>query len=475
MCCGCTATYPAKPALVSPANNSTVPTGSVLLDWNSVSFGTGCPENTNKYQVYLDQNATPTTLKKDNLAASETSWSVSGLTAGTKYYWFIRASNGTRSTDSNIWSFTSGQPSCTVDLTPNPTSISEGATRTFTATVVPSNGTIDDVRFSSSNTSIATVSPATDGSSPYTTTATGVTDGSATITARVYMGGVQKCSDTATLTVTDPNPWWQVVDADVLTFGNLISLIPSASGEEFILPGAGGFPGIGIYGGTIADFSSGTGTGTVSSTGWLAKTSPISQKTFNYDYFEGIIPADITFNEITSSAIAGNALSVGGVSSRGYYWYRFDGTKGSTQNQDLTITSNVNLGGRKVVLLVKGANLNIEGRITVTDGSGTFVTMVGKNASGGKGDISIDAAVGAGAGPDLEGMYFADSQFKTGAGATQLNVRGAVAAYDGLVLERDLADNSVTPAEVFEYALDQVLLYPSSLSVRKIRWKEVAP
>ncbi len=268
------------------------------------------------------------------------------------------------------------------------------------------------------------------------------------------------------------DPWWQIMDADVLTNGNLTSGIPGNLVENFILDGAGGFPGVAIYGGTIADFSAGSGTGTLSSTGWLANSTSVSQKTFSYDYFAGLIPGDVIFNEITSTSIDESTLS-SGTESRGFYWYRFDGTTGGTINQDLTISSDVNLGSRKVILLVKGANLNIEGNINLTDGAGSFVAIVGKNL-GSKGNILLGPVV-----TDLEGLYFADSTFQSGSlGAdldAQLYVRGAVAAYEGLVLERDLPDDSTTPAEFFEYGLDQILLYPPSLGVRKIRWKEVAP
>lgn len=290
------------------------------------------------------------------------------------------------------------------------------------------------------------------------------------------MEGSERCSDTAVITVTEPDPWWQVQDADILTLGDLISLIPESLGTSLILPGLGGFPGIGVYGGTVADFDSGSGTGNISATGWIASSGSVLQKVFSYDYFESLVPADVVFNEITSTSISGSDLATGGTESRGYFWYRFDGTIGGTENQDLTISSDVPLGDRRVILLVKGANLNIEGDIKLVNGSGFFMTIVGKNASGAKGDIIVSPLVGGfGSLGDLEGIFFADSEFKTGTGDEQLYIRGAVAAYDGLVLERDLIDNSSTPAEFFEYALDQAILFPPSLSVRKIRWKEVAP
>lgn len=315
---------------------------------------------------------------------------------------------------------------------------------------------------------------ATTGSSVRTYDFTGV-DGTAVYYWQIEAtNGVRETKSSVSSFTGNYDPWWQVMDADVLTLGNLISGVPGTLGEGFILDGPGGFPGVAIYGGTVADFSAGGGTGTVSSTGWLGNASTVSQKTYSYDYFESLIPSDIIINEITSTDVDGSLFSSGGIESRGYFWYRFDGTTGVTQNQDLTITSGVNLGSRKVILLVKGANLNIGGDINLLDGAGFFQTIVGKNESGGKGDILID--------PDavsLEGFYFADSNFQTGSAGEdadeQLYVRGAVVAYEGMILERDLANDNTTPAEFFEYGLDQVLLYPPSLSVKKIRWKEVAP
>jgi hypothetical protein len=51
-----------------------------------------------------------------------------------------------------------------------------------------------------------------------------------------------------------------------------------------------------------------------------------------------------------------------------------------------------------------------------------------------------------------------------------------VAAYDGVVLERDLlGDNVGEAAEVFEFAPDFILNFPRDLTFKRLRWKEVAP
>ena len=87
-------------------------------------------------------------------------------------------------------------PSCTVDLNPVTASISVGASTDYIASVVPSNGTVDQVNFSSSDTGVATVDPASDATAAYQTSATGVSIGSSTITSDVVMSGVVRCTDT---------------------------------------------------------------------------------------------------------------------------------------------------------------------------------------------------------------------------------------------------------------------------------------
>ena len=98
-------------------------------------------------------------------------------------------------------------PSCNLGLTPtavNPLLI--GSTSTFTATLSNINdGTVSNVTFSSNNTGVATVNPASDSSSPYNSIATGVAPGTATITANGIMSGSSRCSDTSIITVPTPS------------------------------------------------------------------------------------------------------------------------------------------------------------------------------------------------------------------------------------------------------------------------------
>jgi len=274
-----------------------------------------------------------------------------------------------------------------------------------------------------------------------------------------------------------PGPWWQVIDGDVLTNGSLSSLIPSSCSlpgcnPNFILDGPGGYPGVAIYGGSSYDFSTGSSDGRdqVSSQGWLANSSYLG-KEYHYSYFARLVPSDVQeqTDEITEETVTGGDFNSGGSPARGYIWYKREG--------DLTINGNVNLvGTRKVVLFVNGGDLNINGRINLQSGESFFMAIVGKDDSGNKGNIIVDPSVSHPVKPGLEGIFLADSQFKTGSDDKQLYIRGSVAAWEGIVLERDLDDdNSDTPAELFEYAPDLIFNYPQEMLRDVIRWREVAP
>jgi hypothetical protein len=254
-----------------------------------------------------------------------------------------------------------------------------------------------------------------------------------------------------------------VKDGDVTTKGNLGSGVTASN--YFDVAGSGGFPGIPAYGGTT-----GLNGSTVSATGWLVNSAYSSTKVYNSAYYLNAIPANIIPAIVPVNSEPGSYFTSGGTAdSNGYYWYEYDGT---ATGLDFNISSAVSLGTRKVILIVKGANLNIGGNINLTKGSGFFLTVSTKN-------IVVASTVGGGGAANLEGIYVADGQFQTGTSATQLWIRGTVAAYGdgGLNLQRDLgsAGNPTTPAELFEYAPDQEILFPAKLSRYPSNWREVAP
>jgi hypothetical protein len=296
-------------------------------------------------------------------------------------------------------------------------------------------------------------------------------------------------SDLLTVTVTIPGPWWQVQDADIITNGSLSSLIPtttclplSGCDPAFGLEGSGGYPGVPSYGGSY-DFEAGSGTGTVSSTGWLANSISTFNKVYDYSYFQALVRPDVEINEIIEPEIQGGYLINQGNATRGYVWFRRQG--------DLTITGVANLQDRKVILLVDGdlylgrPPAQSGSSIRVRDGSGFFMAIV-------SGDIIISPKASIdplNPQPVFEGIFLAEGQVKTGTEGPELDeqlwirgsvaglgiVNGVVGANPGVVLERDLIDNTVTPAEFFEYGPDLLFTFPRDLTSRKYKWKEIAP
>lgn len=272
---------------------------------------------------------------------------------------------------------------------------------------------------------------------------------------------------TRKVTVLSPiSAWWQVKDSDLLAFGDLDSSVPTSL--YFNLVGGGGFPGVPVYSGSTNLTST-----NVSVKKWLAKTY-FSSKIFNFgsSYFINSIPSAATINNISSSAVPGSYFASGGTAYNGYYWYVYDGNANGGFN--LTITSAAALGSRKVILIVKNAGLNVQGNINLTKGSGFFLAVT-------TGNIVVTPNVGGGASANLEGIYVADGTFfstKWGdKNDERLWVRGTVAAYGGIDLQRNLGstNNSLNSAEFFEYAPELELLFPIELSNRLTNWREVAP
>jgi hypothetical protein len=305
--------------------------------------------------------------------------------------------------------------------------------------------------------------PAIDTTSPYSTVATAINSGSTTVKATVHAGGNSFGTDTSIVSVLAPNPWWQVRDGDLVSGGDLVSKVPS--GYYFEANGAGGYPGVPAYANTTNLTNS-----NASTIGWLLKNTITSPKVYDYQAFVNQIPTTTTINTISSSNL-GSQLNSGTIdATTGYYWYKYTGPV------DLNVNSAVNLGSRKVVLLVDSADLLINSPINLTDGQGFFLALVGKNSGGSKGNIIVGSTVGGGAAPNLEGLYLADNGFFDGSSANQLWLRGSLIAYGGVTLQRDLGGlNGASPAELFEYAPDQILLFPGKLGLRRINWKEVAP
>jgi len=364
------------------------------------------------------------------------------------------------------------KPSCNITtLTADPSTITVGGVAALiTAVVAPANGTVSNVVFSdpSGNTNISTVNSS--GNPTFTTYATGVSAGSAIITATATMNGNgATCSKTVNITVNGAAAvaWWQVKDGDVTTNGKLISYIGDPA-QKFDNPGDGGYPGIPAYG--LSGNTNLTGAN-VSVRGWLVQSN-YNAKVYNSSYFFGSIPSDVTPKQMGSSITSDDFDFKPANLGYGYYWYEYDGAA------DLTVNGNIDFLDNKVILLVKQANVVLNGNITLKDGTGFFLLATG-------GNISINPSVGGGyPTPNLEGIFVSDGNFETGSEESHndslLTLRGTVVAYGGINLQRDLGsrqpiNNSNSSAEYFEYSPALDLLFPAVLGVRHMYWQEVAP
>lgn len=408
--------------------------------------------------------------KKDVGNVSQT---ITGLNPNTVYYFTVlpdEEHNGGQDFCSTVPA-KGFVTSCSLD--PSTSSIPQGGSVVLTNTVAQ-NSNITEVTFSGS-TSYFSFSPSSTSSTPYQTVVTGIKSsfGAQPVQSDVYLSGYpnSQCTATATVAVNPSkaaDPWWQVKDADVESGGDLTSTI--SSGQNFDLAGSGGFPGVPGYSGSTNLTAS-----NVSITSWLAKNTITNSKVYNYQSLVSQIPTSISSTFNTISAIDNVATDL--ISStathdiNNYYWFMYNGS--TNGNQAINLPA-VNLNGRKVILLVNGADLNITGNVN-TEG-GFFMVLVGKNGAGTYGNINVNPSVGGGASANLEGIYEADGAFSDGIGSTQLWLRGSLIAYGGVNLQRNLGStNSTTPAELFEFAPDQTLMYPSVLGTRDLNWKEVAP
>jgi hypothetical protein len=375
---------------------------------------------------------------------------------------------------------------CEFDLTPINI---VGIGGTNTGRVIPTKeegGVIASVAFTSDDPAVATVT-SPDLSPTFTTEATGVSIGGTTYTAIATMDDlVTTCSSSApaSITVDNPEAWWQVQSGDVVTNGNLVSVIPascdiSPACEAVLIAYDSALnetPGVASYGTGL-----GLGVGTASQIppyGWLSETQAQVPTGFGYQFFEDKLEDNIVSNwyELPSTVDQPtlNQMASGGLGATidGYDWYHYDGSLGAT----LTFDGNLSLIGttRKIIVFVENANLVIDGTIRVEEGESLFMVVVGGTSGG---DISITDQAGGGVGPHLEGLFVADGDFITGSASTQLHIRGSVVALGNVVLrnQRSLNNNSETPSEIFEYGVDQVLLYPDSLTPKRLIWEEVAP
>ena len=262
---------------------------------------------------------------------------------------------------------------------------------------------------------------------------------------RAKNGSANTDSNVWSFTINN-GPWWQVKDGDITSNYDISSSVPDT--KLFATVGLGGFSGVPVYG---ANFNLSSEVTKISTAQWHSNTTTTQSRMFNYAFFDNLIPSDVNFNDVSDLVSGGTQYS------DGYEWYRANG--------DVSTSGDINIGNRKIILFIENGNFNINGKINLTDGLGFFGVFV-------DGDINIDPAISGS--PSLEGIYLSNDSFSTGAGTSQLHIRGSVASFGSTNLQRDLSDN-LSPAELFEFAPDQMLLFPEKLMFRRTKWTEVAP
>ena len=170
-------------------------------------------------------------------------------------------------------------------------------------------------------------------------------------------------ADLITVTVNPLPPvpdWWQTKDGDIV--GSVISNPNLLAGQFLSLAGAGGYPGVAIYSGSIDNSSS------ISQTyNWLANTAYTSLASYTYVFFERQIENNVLATEMTIN-ISDNTFVNSGTAFAGYKYYKYIGGPGRV----LSIGA-LALANDKVVLLATGfSEVDITGAIGLNDGTGFF-------------------------------------------------------------------------------------------------------
>jgi hypothetical protein len=144
-----------KPSAPSGLSAAAISSTSINLTWNSVSDATG-------YYIYVSNSAFSGFTR--GFISQTNSYTVTGAEAGTTYYFKVTAVNANgESGDSNVASATTlggGGPVVSVtsvNVTPSTLSLNAGTTGTINATIIPNNATNQNVSWSSTDTSVATV------------------------------------------------------------------------------------------------------------------------------------------------------------------------------------------------------------------------------------------------------------------------------------------------------------------------------
>lgn len=387
-----------------------------------------------------------------------TNGTITGVAPGTTFVQFqCISSNGESDFVRVTVDVVDNLPSATINLTPNPLVLSVGQTGVITADITTQNGgVIQDVRFTSSNPSVAT-STSPDVSSPYTSDIVAISTGTTTITGTATLTTGETFTDTAVVNVANLTAWWRVINGDVVTNGNVESFSPS----DFMLDTPSGNPissGVLVFGGS-ADFDPGPGSGQAAVTpNWNSNTT-YNAAPYDWSLIQNLLPSTTVKNIIGPGSYSGN-LNGGTLSPDGFNY--------CVSNGPLTLNSAQNIN-TKTILIVDG-DLTINERVNIANPSNDFFMAIVN------GDIIVSPTLSGPPTPQLQGLFLSQGSFNTGAGVNPLLIEGSVAGLGGVNLGRDLgANNANTPGEEFLYDPRLFLNYPESLLKDSIIWREIAP
>lgn len=273
-------------------------------------------------------------------------------------------------------------------------------------------------------------------------------------------------TDTFDVSYGPPPPWFQGQGGDVYAENTITSLTSAnASPRQFVLSGAGGYPGIVTHGGAATDYDfamedANNGSAYVSGKNWLVNDKAGSRDFYNYFYSKFGNPT--TADSLTIGALTKPAYDA----TKSFYYIQGD----TTTSGDWNVAD-----GEKYVFLIDGA-LTVSGKINIT-GNGFIAFIV-------KGDITVSPSVGVAAGssaPVVEGVYITSGTLHTGtstvAGAERFVGKGIFVGSD-VRLERDLTavnPSGASSSELFIYNPGLLVLMPDIMKTVPVSWQEVAP
>ena len=450
----CTSVAPTAPTLNTPANAAQLSDTTVGLVWSApTSWGTGCPSTTRSYTLYLGTTNPPTTAALSNVSESVTSITMNGLTRGTTYYWYVRASNGSATANSVVRSFTilNNQITGQVFYDPNNTCggsgwTAGGATISLdgaAGTALTGTGTFTKIAAVGSSHTLAVNIPS------------GYTCSTGSTCNTCSRSGIGSPSSNNNFYLTDSREsWWQVQGAGIYTggVGGVRSTLPSSSLRLILAPTVG-TEGILM----TADGSVDVGDGAISNTLWKAR-SQYKGKKMDFNYFAA--------NMGVVQSGAGNWTLSNDITLAGYPV----GTDFGYKNGPASVNTAMTVGsGQSYVIFVNG-NLDVNANITVATGG--FLAFIVN------GTVTVDPSV-----TRLEGLYVIDDAFVTESryvegvtNDTQLVTGGSIVAWGTFSLSRSLGTGNITqPAEKFVYRSDLLTNMPDKMKTFVMQWNEVVP